>query len=170
MKDLNRKRKLRHHPDPARLITSADRMEEVRIDKYLWSIRVYKTRTDATDACKGGKVRVNGSDIKPSKSVKVGDVIVARKGAVAYTYRVLQLIDKRQGAKLVPNYAENLTPPEELAKLRAPVETFFLKRDRGAGRPTKKDRRQMEDLWDNLSFDVPDDIAEMIASDYDFED
>ena len=113
---------------------------------------------------------MNGSDIKPSKSVKVGDVIVARKGAVAYTYRVLQLVDKRQGAKLVPNYAENLTPPEELAKLRAPVETFFLKRDRGAGRPTKKDRRQMEDLWDNLSFDVPDDIAEMIASDYDFED
>ena len=115
-------------------------------------------------------MRVNGSDIKPSKSVKVGDVIVARKGAVAYTYKVLQLVDKRQGAKLVPNYAENLTPPEELAKLRAPVETFFLKRDRGAGRPTKKDRRQMEDLWDNLSFDVPDDIAEMIASDYDFED
>ena len=83
---------------------------------------------------------------------------------------MLQLIDKRQGAKLVPDYAENQTPPEELAKLRAPVETFFLKRDRGAGRPTKKDRRQMEDLWDNLSFDVPDDIAELIASDFDFED
>ena len=133
-------------------------MDEVRIDKYLWSIRVYKTRTDATDACKGGKVRVKGADI------------TARKGAVAYTYKVLELIDKRQGAKLVPNYAENLTPPEELAKLRAPIETFFLKRDRGAGRPTKKDRRQMDDLWDNLSFDVPDDIAEMLASDYDFED
>lgn len=145
-------------------------MEEVRIDKYLWSIRVYKTRTDATDACKGGKVRVNGADIKPSKLVKVGDTIVARKGAVTYTYKVVQLIDKRQGAKLVPNYAENLTSPEELAKLRAPVETFFLKRDRGAGRPTKKDRRQMESLWTNLSFDVPDDIAEMIASDYDFDE
>ena len=148
-------------------------MEEIRIDKYLWAIRVYKTRTDATDACKGGKVRINGAegaDTKPSKPVKVGDTIVARKGPVVYTYRVLQLIDKRQGAKLVPNYAENLTPPEELAKLRAPVETFFLKRDRGAGRPTKKDRRQMEDLWDNLSFDVPDDIAELIASDFDFED
>ncbi|MBE6241879.1 MAG: RNA-binding S4 domain-containing protein [Bacteroidales bacterium] len=140
--------------------------EEVRIDKYLWSIRVYKTRTDATDACKGGKVRVNGADTKPSKAVRVGDVIVARKGAVTYTYKVIQLIDKRQGAKLVPNYAENLTPPEELAKLRAPVETFFLKRDRGAGRPTKKDRRQMESLWSNLSFDVPDDIAERLAADY----
>ena len=145
-------------------------MDELRIDKYLWAIRVYKTRTDATDACKGGKVRVNGSDIKPSKAVKVGDVITARKGVVAYTYKVLELIDKRQGAKLVPRYAENLTPQEELDKLRAPVETFYLKRDRGAGRPTKKDRRQMEDLWSNLSFDVPDDIAEQFATEFNFEE
>ena len=145
-------------------------MEEVRIDKYLWSIRVYKTRSEATDACKGGKVRVNGADIKPSKAVKPGDVIVARKGAVAYTYKVLELIDKRQGAKLVPRYAENQTPEEELAKLRAPVETFFLKRDRGAGRPTKKDRRQMDSLWNELSFDVPDDVAERFASDFGMDD
>ena len=145
-------------------------MEEVRIDKYLWSIRVYKTRSEATDACKGGKVRVNGADIKPSKAVKVGDTIVARKGAVAYTYKVLELIDKRQGARLVPRYAENQTPEEELAKLRAPVETFFLKRDRGAGRPTKKDRRQMDSLWDELSFDVPDDVAERFASDLGMDD
>ena len=91
-------------------------MEEVRIDKYLWSIRVFKTRSEATDACKGGKIRVNGADIKPSKSVKEGDMIVARKGAVTYTYKVLQLVDKRQGAKMVPLYAENLTPQEELEK------------------------------------------------------
>ena len=147
-----------------------DDMEEVRIDKYLWSIRVYKTRSEATDACKGGKIRLNGGDVKPSKTVKVGDVLVARKGPVTYTYRVLQLIDKRQGAKLVPIYAENLTPQEELDKLRAPVETFFLKRDRGAGRPTKKDRRQMEDLWSSMDFDVPDDIAEQFAEDFGFED
>ena len=145
-------------------------MAEVRIDKYLWSIRVFKTRSEATDACKGGKIRVNGADTKPSKMVKVGDTIVARKGAVTYIYKVLELIDKRQGAKLVPNYAENLTPPEELAKLRAPIETFFLKRDRGAGRPTKKDRRQMEALWDDLSFDVPDDIAESFAADFGLDD
>ena len=145
-------------------------MEEVRIDKYLWAIRVFKTRTEATDACKGGKIRVNGADIKPSKGVKPGDVIVARKGAVAYTYKVLELIDKRQGAKLVPRYAENQTPEEELAKLRAPVETFFLKRDRGTGRPTKKDRRQMDSLWDELSFDVPDDVAERFASDFGMDD
>ena len=145
-------------------------MDEVRIDKYLWSIRVYKTRSEATDACKGGKIRVNGADIKPSKSVKPGDMIVARKGAVTYTYKVLELIDKRQGPKLVPLYAENLTPQEELDKLRAPVETFFLKRDRGTGRPTKKDRRQMDSLWSNLSFDVPDDVAERFASDFGFDE
>lgn len=143
---------------------------EVRIDKYLWAIRVYKTRTDATDACKGGKVRVNGGDIKPSKAVKVGDLITARKGAVCYTYRVVDLLEKRVGAKLVEKYARNLTPEEELLKLRAPVETFFLKRDRGAGRPTKKDRRQMEMLWDELDYDVPDDIAEQFAADFDIPD
>ena len=79
-------------------------------------------------------------------------------------------MDKRQGAKLVPNYAENQTSAEELAKLRAPVETFFLKRDRGAGRPTKKDRRQMEDLWSSLDFDVPDDIANSLAESFGLDD
>lgn len=129
-------------------------MEEVRIDKYLWAIRVYKTRSEATDACNGGKVRLNEVPPKPSKTVRPGDIIVIRKGAVTYTYKVLELVDKRQGAKLVPQYAENLTPGEELEKLRAPVETFFLKRDRGAGRPTKKDRRQMDQLWDSLDYEV----------------
>ena len=127
-------------------------MNEVRIDKYLWSIRAYKTRSEATTACNGGKVRLNGSDVKPSKAVKEGDEIVVRKGAVTYTYRVKALIDKRQGAKLVSEFADNLTPQEELDKLHAPVETFFLKRDRGAGRPTKKDRRQMESLWESMDF------------------
>ena len=129
-------------------------MDEVRIDKYLWAIRVYKTRTDATDACNGGKIRLNGADVKPSKHVKSGDMIVVRKGAVTYTYRVIEPLDKRQGAQLVPKYAENLTPQEELDKLRAPVETFFLKRDRGTGRPTKKDRRQMDALWEELDYDI----------------
>ena len=136
--------------------TSSTDMESVRLDKYLWAIRVYKTRTDATDACKGGKVRLNGYDVKPSKEVRPGDVIVVRKGAVTYTYKVLSLVDKRLGAKLVPDVAENQTPQEELDKLRAPVETFFLKRDRGTGRPTKKDRRQMDSLWDSLDYSDED--------------
>ena len=129
-------------------------MDEVRLDKYLWSIRAYKTRSEATTACNGGKVRLNGADVKPSKVVKVGDVITVRKGPVTYTYKALALIDKRQGPKLVPQYAENQTPQSELDKLHAPVETFFLKRDRGAGRPTKKDRRKMDSLWDSLDFDA----------------
>ena len=125
---------------------------EVRIDKYLWAIRVFKTRTDATDACKGCKVKVNDTDAKPSRNVKVNDIISIRKGVVTYTYRVVDLLEKRVGAKIVEQYAENLTPQSELDKLNAPVETFFLKRDRGTGRPTKKERRDMEKLWDELDF------------------
>lgn len=125
---------------------------EVRIDKYLWAIRVFKTRSEATEACNGGKVKIGGVNAKPSKDVRPGDIINVRKGAVNYTFRVTEGLDKRVGAKLVPEYAENLTPEEELQKLRAPVETFFVSRDRGAGRPTKKDRREIEQLWDNLDF------------------
>ena len=144
--------------------------EGTRIDKYLWAIRVFKTRTDATDACKGGKVRLNGNDVKPSRTVACGDVINVRKGAVLYSYKVVATIEKRVGAKLVPEYAENITPQDELDKLRHPVETFFLKRDPGTGRPTKKDRRQMESLWDSLDFDVPDDVADGFADEFDIDD
>ncbi len=127
-------------------------MEEIRIDKYLWAIRVFKTRTDATDACKGGKIKIGTVNAKPSRDVQVGEVIAVRKGAVTFTYKVLQLVDHRLGAKLVPDYAENLTPESEIEKLRAPVESFFLTRDRGAGRPTKKDRREIEQIWDAIDF------------------
>ena len=127
-------------------------MMEVRIDKYLWAIRVFKTRTEATEACNGGKVKVGGVNAKPSKNVQPGDIITIRKGAVSFEYQVIQTLGKRVGAKLVPDYALNLTPQEELDKLKAPVETFFVTRDRGAGRPTKKDRREIEQLWDSLDF------------------
>ena len=132
-------------------------MDSVRIDKYLWAIRVYKTRTDATDACKGSKVTLNGADVKPAREVKAGDVIGVRKGPVSYTFKVLAPLEKRVGAKDVAGYAENLTPQSELDKLHAPVETFFIRRDRGAGRPTKKDRREMDSLYDSFFVDeVPD--------------
>ena len=133
-------------------------MDSVRIDKYLWAIRVFKTRTEASEACKGNKVKVNGADAKPSRDVKVGDEIQVRKAAVYYTYRVTGLIEKRVGAQLVPQYAENLTPQSEMDKLKAPVETFFVKRDRGSGRPTKKDRRTIEAMWDGIDFS--DDFSE----------
>lgn len=122
----------------------------VRIDKYLWAIRAFKTRTEAADACKGGKVKVGEVNAKPSRDVEAGDVLTVRKGIVTYTYKVVQPTEHRVGASLVPQFAENLTPEEELAKLKAPVETFFVTRDRGSGRPTKKDRRDIERLWDAL--------------------
>lgn len=124
--------------------------DTVRIDKYIWSIRCYKTRSEATEACKGNKVQVNGAPVKPSKEVRIGDVIAVRKGTAQFTYKVLQLAENRMGAQLVPDYAENLTPQSEIDKLRAPVETFFVKRDRGTGRPTKKERRELDALWDEI--------------------
>lgn len=124
--------------------------DSCRIDKYLWAIRVFKTRSEATDACNGNKVKIGGTNAKPSKAVKTGDVIEIRKGSVLYTYKVLQLSENRMGAPLVPDYAENLTPESELSKLHAPRETIVLKRDRGAGRPTKKERRELDALMDSM--------------------
>ena len=126
---------------------------ELRLDKYLWCIRVFKTRSEATEASKGNKVQVNGVPSKPSKEVKVGDMLVIRKGPVELTYRVKAALHARVGAALVPEYAENLTPEAELDKLHAPKEVFFVKRDKGTGRPTKKDRRTLDVLWDAMKED-----------------
>lgn len=125
-------------------------MDSVRIDKYLWAIRVYKTRSDATDACSGNKVKLAGVNAKPSKAVKVGDVIEVHKGPATFTYKVLQLSENRMGAPMVPDYAEDLTPDSERAKMHAPKETIVLQRDRGTGRPTKKDRRSLDALMGAL--------------------
>ena len=134
-------------------------MEEVvRIDKFLWAVRVFKTRSEATDACKGNKVKVEGTNAKPSKMIKVGEIIVVRKAAIFYTFKVLKLTENRLGAKLVPEFVENLTPQAELDKLKAPVETLVLKRDRGTGRPTKRDRRQMEEMWDSININQAEDL------------
>ena len=125
-------------------------MDNVRIDKYLWAIRVFKTRSEAAEACRTGKVFVNGAQTKSSREIKAGDSIEVRKGAVHVSYTVMEPIDKRQGAKLVDQYAENTTPQSELDKLIAPVETIFLKRERGSGRPTKKERRDIDRLMDGF--------------------
>lgn len=124
--------------------------EEVRIDKYLWSIRVFKTRSEAADACKSGKVTINGQETKSSRAVKQSDKITVRKGPIRYEYLVIAPIDKRQGAALVPQYATNITPQSELDKLLAPREVIFAQRDRGAGRPTKKERREIDSLTDSI--------------------
>ena len=117
----------------------------VRIDKYLWAVRVFKTRTLATEACRKGKVTVDEMPAKPSRSVTAGDVIQVKKMPVVYSYRVTDPIEKRVGAKIVENYVENVTPEEELIKLEM-QDDFFIKRDRGAGRPTKKERRLLDDI------------------------
>lgn len=125
-------------------------MDSVRLDKYLWAIRVFKTRSEASDACNGNKVKIGGVNAKPAKAVKVGDTLEIRKGPVLLTYRILALSESRMGAQLVPQYAENLTPESELDKMHAPRETIVLQRDRGTGRPTKKDRRQLDELMDMM--------------------
>ena len=119
----------------------------VRIDKYLWAVRVYKTRTLATEACRKGRVSVDDMPAKPSRMVTAGDVIEVKKTPVLYAYRVLDPIEKRVGAKIVEDYVEDVTPAEELQKLDM-QDDFFVKRDRGAGRPTKKERRLLDDIRD----------------------
>ncbi len=127
-------------------------MEDIRLDKYLWAVRIFKTRSDAADAVRNNRVTVNNSYAKPSREVKIGDIIAVRRQAVTYQYKVLDLVSSRQGAKLVPNYCLDITPQEELDKLNAPRETIFVFRDRGTGRPTKKERREIDSLMDELFY------------------
>ncbi len=118
----------------------------VRIDKWLWAVRVYKTRTDATDACKNNRVLIGGAPVKPSREVRTGDEVSIRKMPVVYTFRVLQEVSNRQPARNVPLYAEDITPQQELDKLTVASGTIFVRRDRGTGRPTKKERREIDSL------------------------
>ncbi len=111
-----------------------------RVDKFLWSVRIYKTRTQATDACKAGKVTIEGKPLKPAKEISAGDVIDVKKDHILRSFRVISPIEKRVGAKLVPNFVEDLTPESELNKLEMMKQNFEY-RDRGLGRPTKRDRR-----------------------------
>ena len=118
---------------------------ENRIDKYLWSVRLYKTRSDASDACRKGRVMINEVSVKPSRTIKAGEIIHIRKMPLTYTVKVLDPIQKRVGAKLVELCMEDLTPREELDKLTM-KDNFFVNRPRGTGRPTKKDRRTLDKL------------------------
>ena len=122
---------------------------EVRLDKYLWAVRIFKTRSDAADAIRNNKVLVNDAYCKPSREVHVGDEITVKRLPVVYRYRVLDYVSSRQPAKNVPMYCLNITPQEELDKLFAPRETLFVFRERGMGRPTKKERREIDALMMN---------------------
>lgn len=122
-------------------------MEEVaRIDKWLWAARIFKTRSIAADACKNGRVTIGGVNVKPSHIVKTGETVDVRKPPITYSFRILKTIEQRVGAKLLPEIYENVTPPEQYELLEMNRISGFVDRARGTGRPTKKDRRALDDF------------------------
>lgn len=126
---------------------------EVRIDKWLWAVRLFKTRALAVEACKKGRIMIQGTNIKPARMIRVGDVIQIKKAPITYSFKVLDLSEKRMGAKLVPQFMEDATPQSEYEILELSKVSGFIDRDRGAGRPTKKDRRDLDDFIDDSFFD-----------------
>ena len=135
---------------------------EDRVDKWLWCMRVFKTRTIATDACKKGRVTMNGSALKPARLIKIGDIIDVKKSPITFTFKVLAIPNGRLGAKLVPEYLENLTPQSQYDLLEMTRISGFVDRSKGLGRPTKKEGRELskfrnESYADSFFLDWEDD-------------
>ncbi|MFG6382093.1 MAG: RNA-binding S4 domain-containing protein [Muribaculum sp.] len=137
---------------------------EERIDKWLWAVRIFKTRTISTEACKKGRVMIDGVAVKPSRMIKPGDTVNVRKPPVTYSFMVKALTENRLGARLVPEYMENITPQSELDLLEVVKISGFVDRRKGLGRPTKREGRELsrfkedtyDDGWD-FDFDLDDD-------------
>ena len=136
-------------------------MEEARIDKWLWAARIFKTRSIAVDAIKNSRVTINGMNVKPSRMVKVGEVVSVRKPPVTYSFKILKTIEQRVGAKLIPEIYENVTPADQYELLEMNRISGFVDRARGTGRPTKKERRALDEFigpslegFDDFDFDV----------------
>ena len=126
-------------------------MEEVaRIDKWLWAARIFKTRSIAVDACKNGRVTIKGVNVKPSHMIKAGEVVAVRKPPVTYSFKILKTIEQRVGAKLLPEIYENVTTPDQYELLEMNRISGFVDRARGTGRPTKKDRRDMDAFFSEI--------------------
>lgn len=138
--------------------------DEIRIDKWLWAVRIFKTRTIATEACKKGRVTVgaDSNPVKPSRPLRVGETVHVRKPPVTYSFRVLALTQNRLGAKLVPGYAENVTPEDQYHLLDVVKISGFIDRRKGLGRPTKREGRDLARFTD--SYASPD------GWDFDFDD
>lgn len=133
-------------------------MAEVRIDKWMWATRIFKTRTIAAEACKKNRVMIQGVNVKASRMIKVGDVIQVRKPPITYSFKVLEVTERRMGAKMVPQYLENVTTADQYEILELNRISGFVDRAKGMGRPTKKDRRELEqfagpDAMDDFVFD-----------------
>ena len=140
-------------------------MSEARIDKWMWAVRIFKTRTIAAEACKKGRININGALAKAARTVKPGDVIQVRKPPVTYSFKVLQAIEKRVGAKLVAEMMENVTTPDQYELLEMSKISGFVNRAKGTGRPTKKDRRDLDEFFtpeylDDFDFDFDDNDEE----------
>lgn len=138
-------------------------MNEARVDKWLWAARIYKTRSMAAAACKKGQVSMGGTQLKPSRTVKAGDIINVRKPPITYSFKIKQPIEKRVGAKLIPEILENVTPAEQYELLEMNRISGFINRAKGTGRPTKKDRRELDE------FTAPEFLDDLLF-DFDLED
>lgn len=150
----------------AKVLTSN---KEARVDKWLWAARIFKTRSMASQACKKGQVSLRGTQLKPSRMVRVGDVISVRKPPITYSFKILQAIENRVGAKLIPEVLENVTSPEQYELLEMFKLSGFVGRARGTGRPTKKDRRSL-DAFAQESDDVPQFFGDLAIFDFDDDD
>ncbi len=133
-------------------------MATARLDKWLWAVRLFKTRSTAAEACKKGRISVNGAQAKAAHTVKEGDEVSVRKPPITYTFRIKQAIEKRVGAKSVPEMLDNITAPDQMEILEMSKISGFMNRAKGTGRPTKKDRRELEDFtqpvfWGDMDFD-----------------
>ena len=117
-----------------------------RIDKWLWAVRIFKTRAMSSEACAGRKIKIDGTAVKGSRNIKKNDIVQVRKGVVKYLYKVRQIAEKRMGAQLVPEFLEDITPEEELEKLKSAQKQPIQTREKGQGRPTKRERRMMDKL------------------------
>lgn len=130
----------------------------MRVDKYLWAIRVFKTRSLASNVCKNNGVTISEKVVKPSREIKVGEIISVKKNNIWYSYKVIATPKNRVGAKLVPDYTEDVTSPEEIEKLNILKARIQLSRSKGLGRPTKKERRDIDEFTESLeSWDDWDD-------------
>lgn len=119
---------------------------DIRVDKWLWAVRIFKTRSQASEACRKGRILINDVQVKPSRVIKVGEIVIVKKPPVTHQYKVIGLLENRQSAKLVVNYVEDLTTEEEKSKLEIKHHIGFEIRDKGIGRPTKRERRLIDHL------------------------
>ena len=131
--------------------------ELARIDKWLWATRIFKTRTIASDACKKGRVTINGVNVKPSHCIKIGTIVDVKKPPITYSFEVIGVVENRVGAKLVPNYLKNVTSPSQYELLEMVKISGFVNRQKGLGRPTKKEGRELAQFTETAFFGFDDD-------------